>query len=100
MDYLAHLEVNEKATSELTAPPGPNQVVVAIVPAFQTNLIPAVLRLANQVRELVIVLLEGFAKDEIPLEFPSRLKGTNLKIIRCSRGNLELAIKELSNFFT
>ena len=101
MDYLAHLEVKEKATSaELTAAPEPGQVVVAIVPAIENNLIPALSRLANRVRGLVVVLLEGFAPDEMPLEFLSRLKGANLKIINCSQGNLELAIKELSTFLS
>ncbi len=98
MDYLAHLEVKEETTSaELTAAPEPDQVVVAIVPAIETKLIPALSHLANRVRGLVVVLLEGFAPDEMSLEFLSRLKGANLEIIHCSQGNLEVAIKKLSN---
>lgn len=101
MDYLAHLEVKEKITSaELTAALEPDQVVVAIVPAIETNLIPALSRLANRVRGLVVVLLEGFAPDEMPREFLARLKGANLGIINCAQGNLESAIKELSNFWS
>ena len=41
---------------------------------------------------------DGFTPDEVPNEFLSRLKGNNLNIINCSRGNLEVAIKELGNY--
>jgi len=98
MDYLAHLEVKEKtALAELTAAPEPGQVVVAIVPVMETKLIPALSQLANRVRGLVVVLLEGFTQDEIPGGFTSRLKGANLEIINCSRGNPEAAIEKLGN---
>ncbi len=103
MDYLAHLGVEGKAgLAELTAALEPHQVVVAVVPTIETELISALSQLANRVRGLVIVLLEGFTTDEIPGEFTSRLKGANLEIINCSRGNLEAAIERLSNslFFT
>lgn len=96
MDYLAHLEVGGKAAlAELTAVPG--QVVVAIVPAVDTELISTLSQLADRVRGLAVVLLEGFAPNETPHEFLSRLKGSNLNIISCSRGNLEMAIKKLGN---
>ena len=98
MDYLAHLEVEEKAAmSELTGVPEPGQVVVAIVPTVETALIPALSQLAGRARGLVVVLLEGFAPDEVPHEFLSRLKESSLDIISCSRDNLEAAIKRLGN---
>ncbi len=98
MDYLAHTEVEAKAgLAELTASPEPGQVVVAIVPAIETGLIPTLSQLAGRVRGLVVVLLEGFAPDETPHEFTSRLKGSNLDIVNCFRGNLEAAIKRLGS---
>ena len=103
MDYLAHLEAGGKASlAELTAALEPGQVVVAIVPAIETQLIPALSQLASRVREMVVVILEGFTADEIPHLLSSRLKGSNVDIISCSRGNLEAAIEKLSNtlFFT
>ncbi|MFC2071839.1 DUF58 domain-containing protein [Chloroflexota bacterium] len=99
MDYLAHLKVEEQAASaEFAAAKEPGQVIVAIVPAIETKLAPALSQLANRARGLVVVLLEGFTPDEAPHKFLSRLKGGNLNIISCSPGNLEAAIKELSNF--
>ncbi len=96
MDYLSHLEVGGKAAlAELTATPG--QVVVAIVPAIETELISTLSQLADRVRGLAVVLLEDFAPNETPHELLSRLKGSNLNIISCSRGNLETAIKKLGN---
>jgi len=103
MDYLAHLEVGGEATlAELTAALGSEQVVVAIVPAVEPKLVSILSQLSNQVGGLVVVLLENFAPDEILPEFLPRLKGSNLNIINCSRGDLEAAIKELGNslFFT
>ncbi|MFQ5997286.1 MAG: DUF58 domain-containing protein [Dehalococcoidales bacterium] len=98
MDYLAHLEAGGKASlAELTAALEPDQVMVAVVPAIETQLIPALSQLANRVREMVVVILEGFTADEIPHLLSSRLKGSNLDIISCSRGNLELAMEKLSN---
>ena len=97
MDYLAHLEAGGKtALTELTASE-PDQVIVAIMSTIETNLAPALSQLADRVRGLVVVLLEGFAPDEIPREFPSRLKGRNINVISCSRGNLEATIKKLGN---
>jgi hypothetical protein len=43
------------------------------------------------------VLLEGFAPDETPGMFSSRLRGRHVDVINCSRGNLEMAIKELGS---
>ncbi len=98
MDYLAHLEVGGKATlAELKAAIDPGQVVVAVVPTIETELVSTLSQLADGVRGLVVVLLEGFSPDEIPHEFSSRLKGSNLDIISCSQGNLEAAIKKLGN---
>ena len=101
MDYLAHLEIKEKtALAELTMVSEPGQVVVAIVPAIETKLIPPLLQLSNRVRGLVVILLEDFAPDEIPQEFLSRLEGSNCHIISCSPDNLEAAIKKLSKFLS
>lgn len=98
MDYLAHLEVGGKAAlAELRAAPEPGQVIVAIVPRIETELVLALSQLTDRVQGLVVVLLEGFAPDEISHEFPSRLKGSNLNIISCPRGNLEAAIKKLGS---
>ena len=100
MDYLAHLKVEEKATStEFAVVPEPGQVIVAIVPAIETKLVPALSQLAYRVRGLV-VLLEGFTPNEVPHEFLSRLKGDNLNIISCTPGNLEAAIKKLGNYLS
>ena len=99
MDYLARLEVDGKAApAELRAAPEPGQVVVAIVPETETTLVPALSPLAERVRGLVVVLLEGFAPDEIPHQFPAGLKGSNFQIISCPRGNLEAAIQKLGNY--
>jgi len=96
MDYLARLEVDGKAPpAELTA--ALDQVVVAIVPRIETKLVPTLSHLAEHVRGLVVVLLEGFAPDEIAGEFPSRFKGNNVDLISCPRGDLEAAIKKLGN---
>ncbi len=101
MDYLAHLKVAERvASAEFMAATEPGQAIVAVVPAIETRLVPALLRLAERARGLVVVLLEGFTPDEAPDEFLSRLKGGNLNVITCSPGNLEAAIKELSNFLS
>ena len=103
MDYLAHLEVEGETTLvELTVTLVSSQVVVVIMPAIDTRLIPALSQMANRVGGLVVVLLEGFTTDEIYHEFSSRLKGANLDTITCARGNLESAVKRLSNslFFT
>ncbi len=99
MDYLAHLEVEGKATlAELLAEPEPGQVVVVIVPTIETELIPRLSQLAGRVRGLVVVLLEGFATDdEVPHQFLARFKGNNLDTISCSQGNLAAAIKNLGN---
>ncbi len=83
--------------AELMAAPEPSQSVVAIVPTIEAKLIPALSQLADRVRGLVVVLLEGFAPDETPIELSSRLKGSNLDIIICSRGDLEAATKKLGN---
>lgn len=100
MDYLAHLKVEEKATStEFAVVPEPGQVIVAIVPAIETKLAPILSQLAHRVGGLV-VLLEGFTLNEVPHEFLSRLKGDNLNIISCTPGNLEAAIKKLSNYLS
>ncbi|MBI4284017.1 MAG: DUF58 domain-containing protein [Chloroflexi bacterium] len=101
MDYLARLEVGEKAAStELTAAPEAGQVIVAIVPALETKLVTALRQLAGRTRGLVVILLEGFTPEESSHEFLSRLKGNNVTIISCSPGNLEAAIKKLSNFLS
>ena len=73
----------------------PNQVLVAIVPAIETSLIPPLSQLANHLGGLVVVLLQGFVPDEMPDEFTSGLKRTNLEIISCSQGNLAAAIEKL-----
>jgi len=98
MDYLARLEVEGEATlAELMAAPEPGQVVVVIVPTMETRLIPILSQLADRVRGLAVVLLEGFAPDEVPHEFLARLKKGNLNIISCSQGNLAAGIKNLDN---
>lgn len=98
MNYLARLKVGGKnALAKLTTAPEPGQVVVAIVPAVETELVPTLLQLAGRIGGLVVVLLEDFAPDEMPPELLSRLEGGNLKIITCYRGNLEEAVKKLEN---
>ena len=98
MDYLARLEVGGKsALAELAAAPRSGRVVVAIVPAIEAKLVSALSQLADRVGKLVVVLLDGFAPDETPDECIFRLKGSNLDVINCSRGNLEAAIKKLGD---
>ncbi len=97
MDYLAHLEVSGSASS--TEPAGileTSQAAVVIVPAVETGLTAALSQVASRGRGLV-VLLEGFAPDEIPDRLGSMLKGNNLEVINCSPGNLEATINRLSN---
>ncbi len=96
MNYLARLETGEGVTlAGLAAAPISGRVTVAVVPAVESDLIPALLRLASRVRSLVVVLLEGFAPGESPAEFRSRLGGSKIDIIFCPRGNLESAIEKL-----
>ncbi|MFC1962897.1 DUF58 domain-containing protein [Chloroflexota bacterium] len=98
MDCLAHLAVNGNAISaELMAAPEQNQVAVVIVPTLETELIPILSQLTDRVRGLVVILLEGFAQGELPYEFLSSLKESNVDIISCSQGNLAEAIKNLGN---
>ncbi|MFC2005732.1 DUF58 domain-containing protein [Chloroflexota bacterium] len=98
MDYLAHLEVGgEDGLAESVVILESHKAIVVIVPATETELVPALSQLAGQVRGLVVILLEGFAPDEVSNEFLSRLKGRNLDIISCSQGNLEATIKKLGN---
>jgi len=97
MDYLAHLEAGGEATLAELAAPGPDQVMVVIVPAAETQLLPALVQLARRTRRLIVVLLEGFVPGEMPHMFESGLKGENLDLIRCAPGGLEAAIKELGS---
>ena len=100
MDYLAHLEVGGKTVlTALAVPPGPGQVVVLIVPAIEAELISELSQLTEHVGRLTVVLLQGFAPDEVPYEFLTRLQRNNLDIIGCSRGNLEATIKKLAFLF-
>jgi uncharacterized protein (DUF58 family) len=102
MDYLARLEVGEGANlAELAETPEPGRVYVAVVSTVATDLIPALVVLSGRVKGLVVVLLEGFAPNENTGEFGSRLKGSNIEIISCSRGGLEAAVSKLggSRFF-
>lgn len=96
MDYLACLETNSKsALPELTIAPG--QAVVAIVPAATTELAPTLTQLTNKAQGLVVVLLEGFAPDEMLAHLQTRWTEGNLQIINCPQGNLASAIKRLSD---
>ncbi len=98
MDYLARLQVDGKAgLSELTAVAQPGQVVVVVAPAMEMELVPTLSQLSEQVPRTVVVLLEGFAPDEIPGGFLSGLNRVNFEIIRCSRGNLATTIERLGN---
>jgi len=102
MDFLARLEAGGKTgLAELLEQVETGQDVVAIVPAVETQLISSLSLLASRVKGLVIVILEGFVPDEAPDLLTSRLKGSGLEIIRCSRGDLEEAIRKLdhSSFF-
>ena len=97
MDYLARLEVTEKAIpADFTNASGGSQVMVTIVPAVPTGRTPALGRLAGQGRG-VVVLLEGFTPDESPEKVISAFGGRNQKIINCSPGNLEATIHRLSS---
>ena len=99
MGYLAQLKVAEKATpAEFTLAAEAGQVIVAIVPAVESNLVASLQRLAERAQGLVVVLLEGFAPNETPDKFLAQLKGGNLTVISCSRGNLEAAVRRLDNF--
>ncbi|MFC1915977.1 DUF58 domain-containing protein [Chloroflexota bacterium] len=98
MNYLARIEVNEKTTTaELGNVLEPGQVVVAIVPALKTKVIPALSPLSGRENRLIVVLLRGFAAGEKPPKFGSELKGRNLDVVSCYHGQLEVALKELGN---
>ncbi|MBI4332792.1 MAG: DUF58 domain-containing protein [Chloroflexi bacterium] len=100
MDYLARLEIEPDAGLELASAPDPGHITVAIISAKEVSLIPLLSKLATTGRE-VLVLLEGFAADEKPQEFSSRLRGDNIDIVSCISGNLEAGINRLgkSRFF-
>ncbi|MFH0769554.1 MAG: DUF58 domain-containing protein [Chloroflexota bacterium] len=98
MDFLAHLEIDGKVSlAESMAILEPNKIVVAIVPSIETRLIPVLSQLAARVLGLVIVLLEDFTTEEASGEFFSKLKGNNIYILSCPRGNLEAAIQKLGS---
>jgi hypothetical protein len=98
MDYLACLQVDGKTgLPELTAVAQPGQVVVVVAPAMEMELVPTLSQLSEQVPRTVVVLLEGFAPDEIPGGFLSGLNRVNFEIIGCSRGNLATTIERLGN---
>lgn len=98
MDYLARLETGGNSSlATLTSVPQPGQIVVVIVPAAEAELVPILLRLAERIKTLVVVILEGFTPDETADEFASGLRESNLDIVSCARGNLEAAIKKLGN---
>lgn len=96
MDYLAYLEAGGKpALAELSTAPG--QVIVAIVPAAATELVSTLTQLASKAQGLVVVLLEGFAPDEMLAQLQTRWTEGNLHIVSCPRGNLESSLKRLSD---
>ncbi len=98
MDYLVRLEKgNEASLTELTAVAVSSQTVVVVVPANEVNLIPVLRQLSPRFNRLAVVILEGFATDEIPDEFIAQLPVDNLTVIRGSRGNLAAAIEKLGN---
>lgn len=98
MDYLARLQVDgETGLSELTAVAQPGQVVVVVAPAMEIELVPTWSQLSKHEPRTVVVLLEGFAPDDIRGGFLSRLNRDSLEIIRCSRGNLATTIERLGN---
>ncbi|HEY82497.1 MAG TPA: DUF58 domain-containing protein [Dehalococcoidia bacterium] len=95
MEYLAHLEAGTKTSLAELEAPGPERTLVVIVPATETHLIPTLAQLARRTRRLVVVLLRGFAPDEMPDVFQSGLKRENLDIVSCVPGGLEEAIEAL-----
>ena len=101
MDFLARMEAGGSAVPESAVLPEPGQVIVAIVPAREVDLIPTLARLAGGSKE-VIVLLERFALGESPEAFFSGLRSANIDIVRCTAGNLEAGIKQIagSTFFS
>ena len=98
MEYLAGLSVEGAASLEkLTEATGPSHFLVVVVPATKIDLIPQLSKLAERHGRLVLVLLEGFGEGEMPHEFIRQLGGSNLDLVRCSRGNLKPAIDTLGH---
>jgi len=98
MEYLARLEaIGKGSLAEEIDLADRNQPAVAIVSAAETELIPALSRMASRVMGTIVVLLEGFAPDEKVREFSDGLQSSNLEIITCSPGNLEAALKKLND---
>ncbi len=98
MDYLARLEAGSGAAiSVLTSAAEPAVGMVVIVPALEEEMVGTLRHLADRVRRLVVVLLEGFVPGETPHEFYSGLKGSNIEVIGCSSGNLKEVIRRLGS---
>ena len=96
MDYLAGLAVEEGASlDDLTAAWEAGQTLISVVPATESPLITRLLQLSTRGGRLIVVVLEGFAKDERSYEFVSQLDGGNINLVRCHRGDLKAAIDML-----
>jgi len=95
MEYLAQLQAGGKTTLTELEPPRPGHIMVVVVPARETQLLPTLKQLARRTRRLIVVLLQGFAPDEMPDVFQAGLEGANLDLVSCAPGGLEQAIERL-----
>jgi len=96
MNFLARLEAGRSAGLESVIVTDPGQIIVAIVSAKEVRLIPALLKLTEAGKE-ILVLLEGFTTGEKVDEFSSGLKSNSFEIIHCALGSLEAGIDKLAN---
>jgi uncharacterized protein (DUF58 family) len=97
MDCLARLQVDAKTGLPELKEAVQLGLVVVVAPAMETELVPILSQLSKQALRTVVVILEGFAPDEIPGGFLYGLNRANLEIIRCSRGNLATTLERLGN---
>ncbi|MFH1381513.1 MAG: DUF58 domain-containing protein [Chloroflexota bacterium] len=95
MGYLARVEAGTATRWNELAPVQPGMTVV-IVPAVKDALATVLSRLAGA-HDHVVVYLDGFAPDAPVATSPTPISNSNVRSIRCSPGNLEKTIEELSS---
>jgi uncharacterized protein (DUF58 family) len=97
MDYLAELSVGDSlALKELASMAERGQPLVVIASSADEDAVKVLPDLASKYGGLVVVLLEGFTDQEVPQESLLRLQGSNVDLVRCSRGDLKSAMIALS----
>lgn len=93
MDYLAELSVGDSLPlKEIVSMAEVGQPLVVIASSADEDAVKVLRDLTSRYGGLVVVLLEGFADKEMPQESFIQLQGSNVDLVRCSRGDLKLAM--------